>query len=216
MRYKYVLFDMDGTVLDTLTDLTNAVNYSLEKFSLPVRSRQEIRSFLGDGARQLIERSVPADCDKELTEQVLTFYNDWYGGHCLIETAPYPGTVELMEKLRHEGCKLAIVSNKPHGAVTDLADSFFPGLLETAVGESETVRRKPCPDAVLAAMELMGADKEHSLYVGDSEPDILTARNAGIDCASVTWGFRDREQLVSFGAELLVDSMEELYDVIKG
>lgn len=215
MRYKYVLFDMDGTVLDTLTDLKNAVNYSLEQFSLPKRSRQEIRAFLGDGARQLIERSVPVGCDSELTEQVLAFYNVWYGGHCLIETAPYPGTLELMEKLRREGCKLAIVSNKPHGAVVDLAESFFPGLLETAVGESESVRRKPCPDAVLAAMELMGASKEQSLYVGDSEPDILTARNAGIDCASVTWGFRDREQLVAFGADCLVDSMEELYDVIK-
>lgn len=215
MRYKYVLFDMDGTVLDTLTDLTNAVNYSLEQFELPKRTMKEIRSFLGDGARQLIERSVPTDCDKELTELVLAFYNDWYGSHCLIETAPYPGTVELMEKLRREGCKLAIVSNKPHGAVVELADSFFPGLLETAVGESETVRRKPCPDAVLAAMELMGADKEHSLYVGDSEPDILTGRNAGIACASVTWGFRDREQLAAFGAEILVDSMDELYDVIK-
>lgn len=216
MRYKYVLFDMDGTVLDTLTDLTNAVNHSLRHFNLPERSMKEIRAFLGDGARQLIERSVPALCPAELFEQVLAFYNTWYGEHCLIETAPYPGTLELMEKLRAQGCRLAIVSNKPHSAVADLAESFFAGLLEAAIGERPALRRKPEPDLVLLAMDGMGAEKEQCLYVGDSEPDILTARNVGIDCASVTWGFRDREQLIACGAQYIVNSMDELYSLIKG
>jgi len=214
MKYRYILFDMDGTVLDTLADLTNAVNYSLRHFSLPERSTEEIRAFLGDGARQLIQRSVPAGCDGELTERVLSFYNVWYAAHCLIETAPYPGILELMEKLRQAGCKLAIVSNKPHDAVVDLAESLFPGLLETAVGEQPGLRRKPDPDLVLYAMEKIGAVKEHSLYVGDSEPDILTARNVGIDCASVTWGFRSKQQLLDCGAKHIVGNMNELLSMI--
>ena len=214
MKYKHILFDMDGTVLDTLLDLTNAVNYSLRHFSLPERSMEEIRSFLGDGAKQLIDRSVPAGCDKELTGQVLAFYNEWYAAHCLIETAPYPGTIELMEKLRSHGCKLAIVSNKPHDAVVSLAESMFPGLLETAIGEQPGFRRKPEPDLVLHAMETMGAVRDESLYVGDSEPDILTARNVGIDCASVTWGFRSMQQLLDCGAKHIVSNMNELLAMI--
>jgi len=214
MRYKYIMFDMDGTVLDTLTDLTNAVNHSLGVYNLPPRTKEEIRSFLGCGARQLINLSVPEGCDEALTKKVYEFYMDWYDRHCMIETAPYPGTLELMEKLIALGLKLCIVSNKPHSAVVELAERLFPGLLETAIGEKEGISRKPAPDMVLHAMELMGADRENSLYVGDAEPDIQTAQNAGIDCASVTWGFRDAPQLIAAGGKYLVNSMDELYELI--
>jgi len=216
MKYKYILFDMDGTVLDTLTDLTNAVNYSLEQFSLPLRTDREIRSFLGSGARQLIKSSAPADYDAALFEELLAFYKEWYDSHCIIETAPYPGMLELMERLRREGCKLAIISNKPHSAVAELAEHFFPGLLELAIGEKAPLRPKPWPDMVLHAVELLSADKHDCLYVGDSEQDIQTAANAGMDCASVTWGFRDAQHLKDKGGKCLVSTMEELYKLIKG
>ncbi len=214
MKYRYILFDMDGTVLDTLADLTNAVNYSLRHFSLPERSTEEVRAFLGGGVREFVQRSVPDGCDGELMERVLSFFSTWYESHCLIETAPYPGILELMEKLREAGCKLAIVSNKPHDAVVSLSESLFPGLLETAVGVRPGFRRKPDPDLVLFAMDAISAVKEQCLYVGDSEPDILTARNVGIDCASVTWGYRSKQQLLDCGAKHIVGNMNELLSMI--
>lgn len=206
MAYRGVLWDMDGTVLDTLEDLWAAINVSLRRFRLPEASLDRVRAGLGNGAAHLVSFCAP----EELRQQVLAFYKPWYDAHCNIKTGPYPGILPLMEHLRARGVKQAIISNKPDPAVQELARSYFPGLLETAVGESETVRRKPNPDAVLAAVRQMGLELADCVYVGDTEVDLATARNAGMACLAVSWGFRSREQLIAAGAERIADTAEEL------
>ena len=206
MTYRGVLWDMDGTVLDTLEDLWAAVNVSLRRFALPEAGMEEVRAGLGNGAAHLISCVTP----EEQRQAVLDFYKPWYDAHCNIKTGPYPGILPLMEHLRARGVKQAIISNKPDPAVQELARSYFPGLLETAVGESETVRRKPNPDAVLAAVRQMGLELADCVYVGDTEVDLATARNAGMACLAVSWGFRSREQLIAAGAERIADTAEEL------
>lgn len=215
MKYKAVLYDMDGTVLDTLQDLTEAVNTSLRRFGLPERSAAHVRAGLGNGAQQLIEYCMPDGADSALTQEVLSFYKPYYDAHCRIKTAPYPGMLALMQRLKEEGVKQAIVSNKPDKAVRELANAFFAKYLELSVGESETVRRKPCPDSVNTAAAAMGVSNAECVYVGDSEVDIETAKNAGMDCISVTWGFRNAEQLAP-DASCMVDDMDALYAAIAG
>lgn len=215
MKYKAVLYDMDGTVLDTLADLTDAVNVSLRRFGLPEQPAMHVRDVLGNGARRLIMGCLPENTDERTADAVLEFYKPYYDAHCREKTAPYPGITELMQRLRDAGVKQAVVSNKPDGAVKELAELFFGGLIESAVGESETVRLKPCPDAVLAAAKLMGVSKDECVYVGDSEVDIETARRAGMDCISVAWGFRDEDMLRAEGAACIVHSAEELFEALK-
>ena len=214
MKYKAVLFDMDGTVLNTLGDLAAAVNHTLREFSMPERSIAEVAAALGNGAAYLIAHTVPAGTPKELTDKVLAAYAPYYDAHCDILTGPYDGIVPLMEKLRDRGVKLAVISNKQDTAVKPLAEKYFPGLLEIAVGESAEVRRKPNPDAVLAALCHIGVEREEDIYVGDTEVDLKTARNAGMECASVDWGFRTREQLVEIGAEHIFDTVQELEEYL--
>ncbi len=206
MRYQGVLWDMDGTVLDTLEDLWAAVNVSLRRFSLPEASLEAVRAGLGKGAAHLISCVAP----EEKREQVLAFYKPWYDAHCNLKTRPYPGILPLMGALRAGGVRQAIISNKPDPAVQELAKSYFPGLLETAVGESETVRRKPNPDAVLAAVRQMGLTVADCVYIGDTEVDLATAKNAGMACIAVSWGFRSREQLIASGATRIAATAEEL------
>ena len=206
MAYKAVLFDMDGTVLDTLEDLWSAVNVSLQRFDLPPVSRETVRAGLGNGAAHLISVCAP----EPLREPVLAFYKPWYDAHCNLRTRPYDGIPALMARLRSRGIKQAIISNKPDPAVQELARSYFPGLLETAVGESEVVRRKPNPDAVLSAVRQMGLAVGDCVYVGDTEVDLATARNAGMGAIAVSWGFRSRDQLLAAGAARIADTVEEL------
>lgn len=214
MKYKAVLFDMDGTVLDTLGDLAAAVNHTLREFSMPERSIAEVAAALSNGAAYLIAHTVPDGTPKELTDKVLAAYAPYYDAHCDILTGPYDGIVPLMQKLRERGVKLAVISNKQDTAVKPLAEKYFPGLLEIAVGESAEVRRKPNPDAVLAALCHIGVEREDAIYVGDTEVDLQTARNAGMECASVDWGFRTREQLVEIGAEHIFDTVQELEEYL--
>lgn len=214
MKYKAVLFDMDGTVLDTLGDLAAAVNHTLREFSMPERSIAEVAAALSNGAAYLIAHTVPDGTPKELTDKVLAAYALYYDAHCDILTGPYDGIVPLMQKLRDKGVKLAVISNKQDTAVKPLAEKYFPGLLEIAVGESAEVRRKPNPDAVLAALRHIGVEREDAIYVGDTEVDLQTARNAGMECASVDWGFRTREQLVEIGAEHIFDTVQELEEYL--
>ena len=214
MKYKAVLFDMDGTVLNTLGDLAAAVNHTLREFSMPERSIAEVAAALGNGAAYLIAPTVPDGTPKELTDKVLAAYAPYYDAHCDILTGPYDGIVPLMQKLRGRGVKLAVISNKQDTAVKPLAEKYFPGLLEIAVGESAEVRRKPNPDAVLAALRHIGVEREDAIYVGDTEVDLQTARNAGMECASVDWGFRTREQLVEIGAEHIFDTVQELEEYL--
>ena len=214
MKYQAVLFDMDGTVLDTLDDLCDSISHSLAEFSLPQVSREHVRQCLGNGAAFLVSHSIPAGSSPELEANVLAFYKPWYDAHCLIKTAPYEGILPMMQSLKEQGLRLAIISNKPDRAVQELSDAFFPGLLELSVGESPSVRRKPAPDTVLTAASQIGLSVDQCVYVGDSEVDLQTARNAGMDCISVTWGFRDEAQLIEAGASVLVRTPEELESLL--
>ena len=211
MRYQGVLWDMDGTVLDTLEDLWAAVNVSLRRFSLPEASLEAVRAGLGNGAAHLISCVAP----EEKRDEVLAFYKPWYDAHCNLKTRPYPGILPLMGALRAGGVRQAIISNKPDPAVQELAKSYFPGLLDSAVGESETVRRKPNPDAVLAAVKQMGLNVADCVYIGDTEVDLATAKNAGMACIAVSWGFRSREQLIASGATRIAATAEELEKLLE-
>ena len=190
-----VVFDLDGTLLDTLGDLAGSVNYALRKHGLPECSLQEVRSFLGNGIVRLMQGAVKNAVQGAAFEEVFQTFRSHYLEHCLDTTQPYPGILPMMEKLREAGVKMAIVSNKLHPAVQELSQRFFAELVTSAVGESETVRRKPNPDGVLRALKEMGSRPEEAVYVGDSEVDWETARNAGLRCALVCWGFRDKDFL---------------------
>ncbi len=216
MRYKAVLFDMDGTVLDTLDDLADSVNRSLREFGLPEVSRFQVGQSLGNGAKYLIRHCLPEGSDEALCEQVLSFYKPWYDAHCRIKTKPYDGILQLMEALRADGIHQAIISNKPDSAVQELAEAFFPGLMDVVIGESPAVKRKPSPDTVLAAASQMGLMASDCVYIGDTEVDLETARNAGMDCIPVSWGFRTEEQLRAAGAEAIIRSPEDLKKKLLG
>lgn len=210
MHYTSVLFDLDGTLLDTLGDLTAAMNRTLTRHGLPERTRQQMRAALGNGARRLMELSVPAGTDGALFETLLAEYNADYAAHCRIETAPYPGVDALLRQLHAQGRKLAIVSNKPDKAVRALRAEFFADTVPIAVGEKTGIRRKPAPDTLLTAMAQLGAERTSTVYVGDSEVDIATARAAGLPCISVLWGFRDRDLLEQAGAQQFAADAGEL------
>ena len=212
MTKRYAIFDLDGTLLDTLDDLTDSMNYMLGKHNFPLRTRDEVRNFVGNGVRKLVERAVPNDY-KEDDEFIDKFYNDfslYYNSHSDIKTSPYPGTLDMLDKLLRNGFDIAIVSNKIDSAVKDLSMKFFGERIKAAIGEKPSIRHKPEPDMVFMAMEKMDADKGNSIYIGDSEVDIQTAKNSGIPCISVLWGFKDRKFLEMSGASILVDSMESL------
>jgi len=212
MKYKLIIFDMDGTVLDTLDDLTDSLNFSLKKNGFPERSRDEVRSFVGNGIRKLIERGVPEGTDALLTDKVHADFSAHYKNNCANKTRPYAGIKEEIVKIRNKGYKTAVVSNKTDSAVKQLAARYFDGLFDICVGESENVKKKPAPDEVEAALKALGVKKEDALFVGDSEVDIETAKNSGLPVLSVTWGFKDRDFLIAHGAKTLIDDPRSLED----
>lgn len=193
--YNTVIFDLDGTLLDTLADLAASVNYALRTHHLPERSITEVRAFLGNGIKRLMLQAVGKEQEDDAFLAVFHTFREHYMAHCLDATRPYDGILPTLEAMQQRDVKMAIVSNKLHPAVQELNRHFFARYITTAVGESATVRRKPNPDAVLAAMQALGSKPEECLYVGDSEVDWLTAQHAGIDCALVLWGFRDEDYL---------------------
>lgn len=210
-----ILFDLDGTLLDTLDDLMDGMNHALSQFGYPLRSREEIRRFVGNGAAKLNQRAVPEGAD---WQPVYDCFKPWYEAHCRIKTQPYPGIHRALAVLK-EKYPLAIVSNKPDGAVKALCRDYFPGIY--ALGESPACPRKPAADMVYKAMAEIGVDR--CIYVGDSEVDVLTAKNAGVPCLSVTWGFRDEPEIAAAGAnrfcqntEDLVSALEEIMEEING
>lgn len=211
---KTVLFDLDGTLLNTLTDLSNSVNYALNSHHLPQRTELEVRSFLGNGIHNLIEKSVPDNTPSELLEDVFQSFKSYYLQHGLDSTAPYPGIMSLLKALQQKSVKMAIISNKVDTAVQQLNKKFFSDYIGIAVGEKPQIRRKPEPDSVLLAMKALDANPATTLYVGDSEVDYETAHSAGIRCALVTWGFRDRLDLEALHADYYVNSPHELMAVI--
>ena len=216
MRYKAVIFDMDGTILDTLADLYASVNAAMRWAGAPERTVDEVRRFVGNGAYKLIERSLPAGTPVKRVQEVLSFYKPYYETHAQIETKPYPGVSEALAELRRAGVLLAVASNKPDGAVKLLADRYFPGLFHAALGERPGLRVKPAPDLLLTAMGLLHAEPDGTVYVGDSEADIDTAKNAGVACVSAGWGFRDEAVLREHGAALVAADVPALMDAVRG
>ncbi|MBO7342004.1 MAG: HAD-IA family hydrolase [Clostridia bacterium] len=214
MSFRVVLFDLDGTVLNTLDDLADAVNASLAKHEMPARTREEVRSFVGNGIRALIERAVPTGTDSALVARVLNEFKRYYGAHCADKTAPYAGVPELLSTLRAHGVRTAVVSNKADFAVQELAKRYFADLFDLALGERAERPAKPAPDMVHHALEALGATAAEAVYVGDSDVDVLTARNAQLPCIAVTWGFRDRACLKKAGATVFADTAKELLDLI--
>ena len=212
--YKSVIFDLDGTLLDTLDDLMNAVNFALREFSFPERSRAEIRSFIGNGVIKLMERSTPAGTDSITQEKCLSCFRSYYLEHMADNTAPYKGVISLLERLKNEGITTAVVSNKLHSAVVGLCEDYFPSLIDIPLGVAEEKERKPSPFNVFRALEILSSDKENTIYVGDSNVDVETAHRASLKCIGVTWGFRDREELEAHCCDFIADTAKEVLELI--
>lgn len=210
--YKTFVFDLDGTLLNTLNDLAQATNYALRVHGMAERTVDEVRRFVGNGVRRLIEQAVAPGTDSCETGRVLATFQSYYLQHSLDATLPYQGIPEMLAILRERGCRLAVVSNKFDAATKALCRHFFPDTIEVAIGEHEAqgIRKKPAPDTVIEALRQLGVSSAGAVYVGDSDVDILTARNSNLPCISVLWGFRDREFLQSHGATTLVETPMEL------
>ena len=209
-EYITYIFDLDGTLLDTLADLAASTNYALQAHGMPQHSIDDVRRFVGNGVRKLMERAVPEGTGGEQFEQVLATFREHYLHHNLDRTKPYPGILPLLQRLKAAGKHTAVVSNKFDRATKDLCNYFFSDLIGVAIGESERIRKKPAPDTVDEAIRLLHADRNTTVYIGDSEVDIATASNCHIPCITVLWGFRDRDFLLSQGATCLVESPEEI------
>ena len=229
MKYQLAIFDLDGTILDTLEDLANSLNYALEAEGYPVRSLEEVRRFVGNGMLNLVKRAMTEPFEQEsqvsieegkimeeqpeieaVAKKAEAQLKAHYKIHCADKTKPYDGVIALLQELKQEGYKLAVLSNKADYAVQILCEQYFAGIFDMTAGEKEGVRKKPAPDAVYNVLETFGIAKDQAVYIGDSEVDIKTAENAGMDAVLVTWGFRDEALLRKEGAKRLVTSMEEL------
>lgn len=210
--YKTYIFDLDGTLLDTLGDLATSVNYALRTHGMPEHSIDDVRRFVGNGVRLLMERAVPDGAANPLFDEAFVTFRKHYMEHSLDTTRPYDGIPEMLAELKSRGCRLAVVSNKFMLATQELIHHFFPDTIEVAIGEHEAegIRKKPAPDTVFAALKQLGVDKDGAVYVGDSDVDILTAHNSGLLCISVLWGFRDRDFLIQNGAEIFISAPSEL------
>ena len=218
MKYNTYIFDLDGTLLDTLQDLANIVNYALRQYGLPEHSLDDVRRFVGNGVRLLMERAVPDGAQHPQFETVFATFRQHYMEHSLDTTRPYEGIVETIHELKMRGCRLAVVSNKMMAATQELVAHFFPEI-EVAIGEHEAagIRKKPAPDTVFEALRqlglVVGGFPADTVYVGDSDVDIATARNSGLPCISVLWGFRDKPFLLEHGATTFVSTPQELLTI---
>lgn len=215
-KYEAVIFDLDGTLLNTLEDLMDSVNYALGICGMPGRSYEEIRHFLGNGIERLLERAVPNGSENPQFERVYTLFREHYGVHCNDKTDLYPGIRELLDVLKREGFLMAIVSNKYYEGVQILKEQYFKDYLQVAIGEREGLRKKPAPDTVLAALKELKVPKEKAVYVGDSEVDIATAVNTGMDCIIVGWGFRTRAEQEAAGGKVFVEKPMEILQLLYG
>ena len=215
MKYDLLIFDLDGTILDTLEDLKESTNYALDFHGFPKRTLDEVRRFVGNGIGKLIERAVPSGTPEEETGRVLATFKRHYGEHCADHTKPYEKIPAFLKVVREKGCQTAVVSNKADFAVQALCEQYFPGMFDFVVGEREGIRRKPCPDSVNEVLKTLGKMKEQAIYVGDSDVDVETAKNAGMPVIGVSWGFRGREFLEKHGATWIADEPEDLWKFIE-
>lgn len=209
-EFETYVFDLDGTLLETLKDLAASTNFALRQYDMPEHSIEDVRMFVGNGVKKLMERAIPNGLDNPKFEEVYATFRQHYLNHNLDTTKPYDGIPELLRELKVRGKKLAIVSNKFYAATQDLARHFFPDTIEVAIGERENIKKKPAPDTVVEALRQLGVSKEGAVYIGDSDVDIMTARNSGLPCASVLWGFRDKEFLLEHGATFFAEKPDDL------
>jgi phosphoglycolate phosphatase len=210
--YNTYIFDLDGTLLDTLTDLAASCNYALRTHGMPEHSIDDVRRFVGNGVRKLMERAIPEGEANPDFEATFATFREHYMHHSLDTTKPYPEIMETLAELKACGCRLAVVSNKMMAATVELCKHFFPDTIEVAIGENEAegICKKPAPDTVYAALRKLGVSKDDAVYVGDSDVDIQTAANSGLPCISVLWGFRDRDFLIQHGAKTFISAPSEL------
>lgn len=213
-KYDTVIFDLDGTLLNTLEDLRDSVNVVMRQYGYPEHSLNQIRGFVGNGIGKLMERSVPGGRENAQFDEAFSAFKSYYTEHCRIKTRPYDGVIDLMRALSEKGFRLAIVSNKNDAAVKELNEIYFSKYTKAAVGDREGMRRKPSPDPVFAALDEMSSRREKTVYIGDSEVDYETAKNSGLDCILVSWGFRDRELLESFRDARVVDTCGEILELL--
>ena len=212
ITYSAYIFDLDGTLLDTLGDLAASVNYALRTHGMPEHTIDDVRRFVGNGVRKLMERAVPDGTVNPLFDEAFATFRQYYMEHSLDTTRPYEGVPDMLAALKAKGCHLAVVSNKMMAATQELCRHFFPETIEVAIGENEAegIRKKPAPDTVIAALRQLGVGEEGAVYVGDSDVDIATARNSNLPCISVLWGFRGRDFLKQHGASTLISAPKEL------
>ena len=211
-EYSTYIFDLDGTLLNTLNDLAASTNYALRSVKLPEHSVDDVRRFVGNGVRKLMERAIEGGDKNPLFDEAYATFRKHYLEHGLDTTQPYPGIMEMLKELKASGKRIAVVSNKFYDATQELVKHFFGEYVEVAIGERENIRKKPAPDTVVEAMRMLGVGKENAVYIGDSDVDFNTAKNVGIPCISVLWGFRDKDFLQSIGATTFITSPEELLD----
>lgn len=216
MKKNIIIFDLDGTLLNTLNDLADSTNITLEHFNYPIRTVEEVRNFVGNGVAKLIERAIPEGRNNTDFEKCLEYFKKVYSKNMYNKTAPYDGIIEMLEKLHIKGYKTAVVSNKFDAAVKELCSRYFPGLIDLAAGENEEmgIKKKPAPDTVLKVLNDFNSNKSGAIYVGDSEVDIMTAQNAGIPCISVSWGFKDKQFLIEHNAEFIADTPNDILNYL--
>lgn len=212
---RAVIFDLDGTLLDTLDDLADATNVTLAHFGYPPRTRAEVRAFVGNGVETLLRRALPANTPDALLSEAAAFFRADYGQRNQNRTAPYPGIPELLATLRERGVRIGVVSNKYDAAVRALCEHYFPGLIDFSLGERAGMKKKPAPDALFYAIEELGASVDSTVYVGDSEVDVETARNAALPCISVLWGLRDKDVLEAAGATVYAAGTDEVLSLLR-
>lgn len=214
MKYDLIIFDMDGTILNTLEDLKNSLNYVLQQAGYQTRTLEEVRTFVGNGIRKTIERALPSDIEEEKIDELFSLFMKYYAIHNTDNTKPYNGVIDLLKELKHLGYKTAVVSNKQDSAVKSLCKKFFTGLFDVEIGEKENIAKKPDPDEVNEVLKILNIDRTKSIYIGDSEVDIQTAQNSKMKSIIVDWGFRDRKFLYEHGAEVIVSNPSEILDII--
>lgn len=212
---KAVIFDLDGTLLNTLEDLKDSTNFALCKFNFPEKTLEDIRCFVGNGVKKLIERAIPDGLDNKNFDECLEIFKQNYKENMYNKTAPYNGIKKILSILKENGLKTAVVSNKFDAAVKELCKNYFDGLIDAAIGQSENIPQKPAPDSVFKAMELLHVTPENTVYVGDSEVDCQTAKNANLACVGVSWGFRSKDVLQKEGADYIIDNPYDIVELIK-
>ena len=214
MKYQLAIFDLDGTILNTLDDLADSLNHVLAQHNFPQHTADEVRMMVGNGILNLIKRALPNDTEQTTVETVYADFNAYYKLHSADKTKPYDRITEMLEQLKARGIKLAVVSNKADYAVQDLCVKYFGGIFDAVSGEKTGVPKKPAPDGVNNILSELGIERKNSVYIGDSDVDLQTAANAEMDCIAVNWGFRDEKLLRENGAELIVSSPDEIVEII--